>query len=509
MEPPLPLDDLVSLHNEPLPASEAHLAHSWILEAEKELARVEGGIQTLELRRQNLESRRLELRRSLEIYRRAVAPHKTLPVELLREIFRFCAATSDLNDISASNSNDEPPTSLCAVCSRWRTVALDTHELWSDVRVDFPERRNPVGLLHAVELWFSRSGTHPVTLDITATSPDDGRIHQLIVEYSGRFRSLSMNGLPLRSTLFTQPPRAFEQLETLDLVLDVDDDGTVVPPLFANVVTPKLRSLTLHGSHDQISLTQLQFPCHTLTCLDFRSRFGPISDYYLVLEECKSLITASFVLWEDDGDIRPATRVIFLPSLRELRVTTDLFREAVGFLGSIVVDSLTDLEIKIHDPSDESVTSVRPFPSLLRLRLRSPFGSLTRISAADLCLLLHACPAAVAVSIQVAPSDSTLDQIANGTLLPDLQRLGLFMVHPAALLRVLNTRREGPHSTIARAAGWPLRKCTADEVESFRNLLAMGVFVSTAHKEIDADEVEKCARADAANEIGYYGESQH
>ncbi|KAJ7167062.1 hypothetical protein C8R46DRAFT_996766 [Mycena filopes] len=224
MDRPFSLDDLVSLQNEPLPASEARLAHLWILEAEKESARVEEEIETLELRRQNLQSRRLDLQRSLQIYRRAVAPHKSLPAEILCEIFKSSGGPSNLNEITLPPSNNVP-LALCGVCSRWRAVALATHELWSDVRVNFrqeiwmdapvnPRVRRAAHLLTGLDLWLSRTGTHPVTLHIASAnslelrrSPEYVRIDELMVEYSGRFRSLSVLALPLQSTLFTIPPR--------------------------------------------------------------------------------------------------------------------------------------------------------------------------------------------------------------------------------------------------------------------------------------------------------------
>ncbi|KAJ7155630.1 hypothetical protein C8R46DRAFT_1356103 [Mycena filopes] len=512
MELPLPLDDLVSLQNHPLPASEARLAHSWILEAETESARVDEEIQTLELRRQNLETRRLELQRSLPIYRRAIAPHKTLPVELLREIFKFFGGPSDLNKITAPRSRDVH-LALCGVCSRWRAVALGTHELWSDVRVEFYYRRH-TQLLDALALWLSRTGSHAAALDLTCTgslaveSPECVRIDQLIVQYSRLFRSLSLRGLPLRRLLFTVTPLFFERLEILALHSGHDDDATAVPPLFTGVVTPRLRSLTLSmlQSSNTIPFARLHLPWSTLTCLDLRSRFGPISDCYLVLEECKSLMTASFDLSGGDGDIHPADRDVFLPSLRELHLTADFFREAVDFLQRIVLDSLTDLEIETVELSDRSVTFVRSFPSLLRLHLHSSGCHGGSISAAECILMLHACPAAVAVSVEFDPSHSGFDQIEDGTLLPNLQQLGLHMVDPAILLRVLKSRLASSHSTITRAAAWPLRPRTADEAQGFIGLLDAGVFVSMEDYTMDAYTIEKDAREERADGTGYHSE---
>ncbi|KAJ7167042.1 hypothetical protein C8R46DRAFT_996751 [Mycena filopes] len=269
MEPPLGLDYLASLQNAPISPSEARIAQAWILTAEQESARMDQEIR-------DIESRRLDLHRSLQIYREAVAPHKTLLVDILREIFKFCGGDSDLNEIADLRSNNVP-LALCGVCSGWRAVALATHELWSAVRVSFPYGRNPAPLVDALELWLSRTGAHPVTLYIATMaglaheSPDFGRVDQLIVEYSRQLRSVSVHGhgLPLRSNIFATTPLSFDQLEMLVLRIRCIDNDTPVSPHAAAVVAPNLRSLILDAAKDAAAptLTWFQFPWSTLTSL--------------------------------------------------------------------------------------------------------------------------------------------------------------------------------------------------------------------------------------------------
>ncbi|KAJ7167010.1 hypothetical protein C8R46DRAFT_1351205 [Mycena filopes] len=514
MEPPFTLDYLASLENDPIPAFEARVARAWILKAEQETARMDQEIR-------DIESRRLELHRVLRIYRRALAPHKTLPVEILREIFGFCGGTANLNDIAALQSKDIRP-ALCGVCSRWRAVALATPELWSDVRVNLGDvrvnlgHRNPAQLLTALNLWLSRAGLHPVTLNIIGSqtlvkdSPERARIDQLIVEYSGRFRSLSLNSLPLGSTLFTTSPGLLEQLETLSLgISNTDrasgDSGTIAPPFSAGVVAPKLRSLTLFPSYGSIGLPRLRFPWSTLTELTVTDMFPPILDYYLVLEECKSLTTTSFVLHGRKGHVHPAPREFSLPCIRELYLDVDFFHHAIRFLDKIVLDSLTSLEMEVESGSNEIVKSIRSFPSLLQLDCHFEYPGTYEIRPSEGYLLLRACPAAVAVAVEFSPAQATLVQIGNGTLLPHAQQLGLSAVDPAVLIRILKTRRESSVcATIVRAAAWPLRNCTADEVNSFSDLLDMGVFVSTSGW-LDPNFLENDVLRQKEKGLGYYG----
>ncbi|KAJ7167041.1 hypothetical protein C8R46DRAFT_1035004 [Mycena filopes] len=214
--------------------------------------------------------------------------------------------------------------------------------------------------------------------------------------------------------------------------------------------------------------------------------FGPISDYYLVLEECKSLATASTAL---GGDIHRAERELSLPSLQALRLQIDTFANAIRFLVNIALDSLTSLQMETRNESDESTT----FAGFL--------------SSSESCLLLRACPAVVAASMDsFSLSDSALDQIANGTLLPKVQLLGLDEVDPAVLFRILKTRQESSgYSTILGATAFAERNCTDDEVDSFNDLLDAGVFASTYSCGAEITLVEKTAREQHAVGAGHYG----
>ncbi|KAJ7435537.1 hypothetical protein B0H11DRAFT_1624166, partial [Mycena galericulata] len=153
--------------NESIPPSEALTARVWLDDAEKDLARINEGSRILDSRRDALLS-------LMDIYRVALAPHKTLPIEILRKISILsadCWGRPNLNLIVVPRRSLSVHLDirliLSRVCSHWRTVALATQELWNDIRVDFKDG-DITRLLNALEIWLSRSGEYPLTLEIKA-----------------------------------------------------------------------------------------------------------------------------------------------------------------------------------------------------------------------------------------------------------------------------------------------------------------------------------------------------
>jgi hypothetical protein len=225
------------------------------------------------------ETRHRGLPLSLEICRRPVAAHSALPVEMLQRIFLFCGGVSDLNEIA------EPGTqpillALCGVCSHWRAVALDTAELWSDIKVTL-RHKTLERLLAPSKVWLCRARHHPLTLELDVVLPVPGeqdvgepewrdflaRFDEFVVECSYRAQTLDIN-----VTLFA---------------------GRRVV-----VVAPKLRSLTIRANNDPIhvGLSGFEFPWSNLTTLKILVMIDHFSEYYFVLRECTSLTTASFAL---------------------------------------------------------------------------------------------------------------------------------------------------------------------------------------------------------------------
>lgn len=97
-----------------------------------------------------------------------ISPIKTLPPEILAQVFVFAAESyitvdtgPPVRDLSVSQVN-----AISGVCSSWRRIALDTPQLWSCVHF---ERLHHI---NCISRWLERAGTHP--LDIRNVVPFNG-----------------------------------------------------------------------------------------------------------------------------------------------------------------------------------------------------------------------------------------------------------------------------------------------------------------------------------------------
>ena len=131
-----------------------------------------------------------------------------LPNELLGRIFTHCLPEA------ASFKTDRAPLLLSQVCSLWRTVALQTSELWTDVCLN-DENLHRKSLLPLLSTWLERSSgqlidvyVDMIWVDMTSRNEYRRRaMYQLLIAtlhpYRHRIRTLSgVFPRPLAGTLF-------------------------------------------------------------------------------------------------------------------------------------------------------------------------------------------------------------------------------------------------------------------------------------------------------------------
>ncbi|KAJ7920077.1 hypothetical protein B0H13DRAFT_2656532 [Mycena leptocephala] len=504
-DPPLSPNYLASFQNALIPPSEAPIAWAWLQEAEEDLAGI------------NEESRILDLRRNaltplMDIYRVAVAPHKALPVEILRKIIVFAAdlglGRPNLNLIVVPRSSPSVQLDirliLSRVCSHWRTVALATQELWNNIRVDF-KNGDITRLLKALDIWMARSGQYPLTLEIKAARRDYGFL-RLLVQNSGRILNLTVDRLPFPNAFFALPTGSVNQLEALDVGISDNSDelSRQQSPMSVFVQAPRLRCVTLHSWRDSIGLGLLGIPWHSLTELNITSMFTPISDYYSVLEDCRCLTTALISVNSDgSGVLQSADSEIVLSHLRRLIVNADCLGSAARFLQNISLDSLLQLSLEVRGSCFEPITVVHSLPGLQRLAFELMLDSV--LSDANLVMWLRACPWVFELFIDYPLANSILEQIGDGTLLQSLRVLSILRADPGVLLTTLQRRRRSTNkSTITAAGAWPTRGSTRQEIEAFTELLSSGIFVAREGSRSRKD-IEVMAQADFVGGRGFFG----
>jgi hypothetical protein len=454
--PPLILESLASWKNESLPPSEAAVARHWLLFADAELVRIGQEIRALE-------SRRAALLAPSEVCRIALAPHKSLPTHVLRDIFRW--ATLDQAEITAIvRGHPERRLVICRVCSRWRSIALGMQELWSNVQISvIPHRRS----LDVLDIWLSRSGQYPLSLEIT-----DGHDHdfpQLLARYTHRIQRLSIaGGIPKIS------PVSMGILETLN----VNAGHRVVPRASMTFLfgAPRLRSVTLRnfGTKNLEFLKSIGVPWRQLTELSIYETPVPIPQYYRILSECVALTTASLKIDQSQAvaPLQASPQIILVPSLRKLSLHGSSLSSFAAFLASFALPSLVDLGLSGGD--DTCVYPVVTLPALKRLWIVGPNIGMVP----EPVPWLRACPSASVVLLpSYELSNSLLTEIADGSLLPRLQMLVIGRCEVATLIATLFERQRSlDHSTIVEVGsymGSPLRGRYAHDGARYVNLLGM------------------------------------
>ncbi|KAF7367577.1 hypothetical protein MSAN_00820900 [Mycena sanguinolenta] len=216
----------------------------------------------------------------LDSLRYIISPIRTLPIELLVEIFSL--AIEDETHIEDAHR-------ISQVCSDWRKVAHATPRLWTRaIRVDLGSQKiDGREQLYAdgLEAWLARSAPLPVSISLELYQENsDPRILEEVLKIAPRFRSVHCPDFsPLRLIRRLAGCRldSLEELELgiIDSVLSISEHPafTMVPRLRKSSITivsdephilipwGQLTDLTLDSDSVDIILDILP-QCATLTC---------------------------------------------------------------------------------------------------------------------------------------------------------------------------------------------------------------------------------------------------
>ncbi|KAJ7020048.1 hypothetical protein C8F04DRAFT_1145547 [Mycena alexandri] len=498
-KPVVPTTKVISTsENLPIPATDIPIARATLLAARKELSEIDKEIHALELRRSAVLSR-------IELCTTALAPHKSLPVEIIGQIFTLCAPGAvELNSIAGPwYSGKDIRLILCQICSRWRTTALHTFTLWNDVKINFRSHKI-VQVLKLLPIWLGRAGESTLSLHIEGDT-DDPRVLSIVSTYAHRCHALVLGNLQFDNPFFDLPASTLSRLETMCLVGgykhgQVQPDLPTELPVFADASL--LRSATLHLFDNFVEPFILYLPWRQFTSLYFDNTFPTPSQYYSILGKCENVERARLDLFPSPvgGTIELSGVEIALPALQTLELNTDVLGNAARFLHSVALHALVDLSISLADDYDNTIFDVRCFPAMQRLSI----DECGRASQRDLEAWLRACPAAVDVWVPGHCMQQVIvDQIADGRLLPRLQFLVLEAAVPAFVIAALEARqRSTGHSTIVEV-GFTGSQMTEWELESsermrIARLRMVGVYmaVSTSFARVPG-EIGKLARLNA------------
>lgn len=212
------------------------------------------------------------------------APIRTVPVELLAEIF-----TLTMREEAQHLSHFKQAFRLSHVCAHWREIANTTPRLWIWPIVVGNPRILPMAEdanIDVMQNWLSRSASLSVPVVITIGGKQDETsdiplVLEELLRISHRWGSLHIRGSPPPALLRRLVEQGKDSLEGLFLS---NLDG---PPYILSLnTTPRLRQVSILGS------TLLEMPWAQLTDLTLNISDDPLS----ILAQCIHLITASLVI---------------------------------------------------------------------------------------------------------------------------------------------------------------------------------------------------------------------
>ncbi|KZP22080.1 hypothetical protein FIBSPDRAFT_716205, partial [Athelia psychrophila] len=97
--------------------------------------------------------RKCDERQSFAMAHKAlVSPIRQVPPEIITEVF-----------LHSAEGNFESPIFLASICSRWRTIALSSPQLWASFRISV-NAENLESQIALAEMWLSRAGRYPLSI---------------------------------------------------------------------------------------------------------------------------------------------------------------------------------------------------------------------------------------------------------------------------------------------------------------------------------------------------------
>ncbi|KAF9018016.1 hypothetical protein BDZ89DRAFT_1117428 [Hymenopellis radicata] len=323
-------------------------------------------VQTRELL-ENLLSARQRAQSRLEDTKFLLHPMRSIPNELLTEIFHHCipktyrVADPDVIDPHGA------PWLLTRVCHRWRELAVNTPQLWTYLLLDFVKH---VGFItsrqctYKVALFLERSRGLPMTVYLgSEESVMDHPVLPVLQVSIPRWRHLTVD-LP-RSSLQCLSGNSFLTLRTLALG-DNDEEGwNVNVDVFRSTSAPVLRILEvcIGGPLEHVAL-----PWSSLTSIVYFRVFD--ADDLKTLRTSTDLedLNVNLDVW--DIHTTPFPDIVSLPKLCRLTITEGFngHGRSKEFLSALVVPALSELTLKF------SRTSVIHLPTS-----PGPLGNLTKL----------------------------------------------------------------------------------------------------------------------------------
>lgn len=407
----------------------------------------------------------------------SLAPHKLLPNEILSQI--FVLALHEYSIYLPVESRSISPLTFCHTCSRWRQVALNTPDIWTNITVRYEHALDTFHTIDIAHQWFARShSSQPLSLTFGVW---DWRVYRtnhaevvrrfishLVIPYGPRLGRLAL--YLTRADFFRfllLADHYFPNLRYLQLTTDSSFTERLVLSEETNFVpinAPNLEELRLEQVSDtDVKLLHLlhDLPWCKLTCFHLSTtsrRSVSVQQILYALSHCPRLreckITAHSA-FRDDIDIAPtkALRIRF-PHLT--RLTFASFQQSLlePFMDPLTLPSLKELTIQCLSSEHPWMW---PHPVFTNLYQRSHFSlellhlqdiTVDTNDLWDLVLFLHRSLTTLHLGMTNVITDTMLKWMLEDRLLPHLLCL-VGKIEPGSLLPLIEVleRRCRGHET--------------------------------------------------------------
>ncbi|RDB21630.1 hypothetical protein Hypma_011289 [Hypsizygus marmoreus] len=368
--------------NELLPDSARNLVRSLLRAALEDLEDLERQIAEADSMDSLLLKRVDDTSTRISRLRIAIAPHQTLPTEVLAEVFVNCIEDHSIRiPVPASQ---QIHWRLGHICSRWRSVALSETCLWNTIFFRYNPQKH-TSIPPALQEALNRSAQGPLRLIIYCPPDaigDPDIISDLIARYAHRCTDIQFSFPENKMKAFlANACTSFEALETASLAISKEHHNDIAHPFLQGArvfeSAPRLRKLMLHGvwSPNNVALTleDVNFPWRQLTHIELFTGSVVPSTAHALFIMCPNLQDCCFVSnVHGDGVFREMITAspsdITLPHLRHLHLGSPNPSFIFEIIRPLILPALTG--VTQHFEIDIS-TRKQPFAALISLIRRS------------------------------------------------------------------------------------------------------------------------------------------
>jgi hypothetical protein len=260
------------------------------------------------------------LREAIDAHRALLSLARSLPEDVVREIFLACLSSPG----NAVMSSCEAPLVLGQVCSGWRRIAFSTPHMWTSLHVVVPNLSRLRQMADAVDAWLTRSGALPLSITLAVSSacePESDNVTTMIAvlaSFSRRWKRVTITLTPrtILTPLTNLRASDVPMLESIDFTsIGSGSWHNLVSPLeipwrsFNFLRTPTIRSASISSLGGNLLALPLGWSC----LISLRLTAGNLKDSnsfhlttsaaLLILRQCPNLTTCTICMTPDRNSV--------------------------------------------------------------------------------------------------------------------------------------------------------------------------------------------------------------